>query len=113
MKMRDKKKKKVNRIVKAGLALLCAGALLGGAVFGGGSVRVKAEGKSNVDEGEDATDDVKGMYYDSSTETYYVAYIEKEGKKLVANDGNTDYTIENNDELNTKIYIIWDTRNNC
>lgn len=112
MKMRDKKKKKVNRIVKAGLALLCAGALLGGAVFGGGSVRVKAEGKSNVDEGEDATDDVKGMYYDSSTETYYVAYIEKEGKKLVANDGNTDYTIENNDELNTKIYIIWDTRNN-
>ena len=44
MKMRDKKKKKVNRIVKAGLALLCAGALLGGAVFGGGSVRVKAEG---------------------------------------------------------------------
>ena len=42
MKMRDKKKKKVNRIVKAGLALLCAGALLGGAGFYGGRVRGKA-----------------------------------------------------------------------
>lgn len=117
MKMRDKKKKKVNRIVKAGLALLCAGALLGGAVFGGavfggGSVRVKAENISNVDDGDDATDDVKGMYYDSSTETYYVAYIEKEGKKLVVSDKNNTnvYHIEDvNPE--EKIRIIWDTSN--
>lgn len=117
MKMRDKKIKKVNRIAKAGLALLCAGALIGGAVFGGavfggGSVRVKAENISNVDDGDDATDDVKGMYYDSSTETYYVAYIEKEGKKLVVSDKNNTnvYHIEDvNPE--EKIRIIWDTSN--
>ena len=93
MKMRDKKKEKVNRIVKAGLALLCAGALLGGAVFYGGSVRVKADDNSNVDVGEDATDDVKGMYYDDAT---YLVYKDNPGYKLDISDGEGEkYTTEN------------------
>ena len=116
MKMRDKKIKKVNRIVKAGLALLCAGALLGGAVFGGGSVRVKAEGGNGItdtsnDEG-DATSDVRGMYFDSNNNTYYVAYIEKEGWELVVSDkdNTNDYQIQIEDvNLDEKIRIIWDT----
>ena len=77
MKMRDKKKEKVNRIVKAGLALLCAGALLGGAVFYGGSVRVKAEGE------EDKTVDVKAVYHDDNEENSYILYDDSEDVDLI------------------------------
>lgn len=108
MKMRDKKKEKVNRIVKAGLALLCAGALLGGAVFYGGSVRVKADDNSNVDVGEDATDDVKGMYYDDAT---YLVYKDNPGYKLDISDGEGEKYTTENAALKKRIYIIWDTTN--
>lgn len=86
MKMRDKKKKKLNRIVKAGLALLCAGALLGGAVFGGGSVRVKAE-----DEDEDvdiiwvnSSSDENGNYSD----LYY--YLKDSNGDIIEQGDNAD-----------------------
>lgn len=113
MKMRDKKMKKVNRIVKAGLALLCAGALLGGAVFGGavfggGSVQVKAEGEDGSDQGSiDASENVKGKYYHDAT---YLVYKDNPGYKLdISDDEGKNYTTENA-ELGKKIYIIWDKK---
>lgn len=114
MKMRDKKKKKVNRIVKAGLALLCAGALLGGAVFGGavfggGSVRVMAEGEYGSDQGSiDASDNVKGKYYHDTT---YLVYKDNPGYKLdiSSGDGESNYKITYVD-LPKKISIVWDKK---
>lgn len=110
MKMRDKKKKKVNRIVKAGLALLCAGALLGGAVFGGGSVRVKAEEGYGSDQGSnyDVSENVKGKYYDDTT---YLVYEDNPGHKLGISDFEGEKYITENVELEKKIHIIWDTKN--
>lgn len=109
MKMRDKKKKKVNRIVKAGLALLCAGALLGGAVFGGGSVRVKAEGEGGSDQGSiDESENVKGKYYHDTT---YLVYKDNPGYKLdiSSGDGESNYEITYVD-LKKKISIVWDKK---
>lgn len=98
MKMRDKKKKKVNRIVKAGLALLCAGALLGGAVFGGGSVRVKAE------------DDVKikAIYYDGGVS--YVYYIKQDEKRLSLDENNREKILDDDSVgIHPRMYIIDDS----
>ena len=114
MKMRDKKMKKVNRIVKAGLALLCAGALLGGAVFGGavfggGSVQVKAEGEDGSDQGSiDASENVKGKYYHDTT---YLVYKDNPGYKLdiSSDDGESNYEI-NYVDLQKKISIVWDKK---
>lgn len=112
MKMRDKKKKKVNRIVKAGLALLCAGALLGGAVFGGGSVRVKAE-----DMDDDASKDVRAVYYDDEENYSYILYDNSNGKDLFLSikENGVEITPERlsdteKDKINTNVYIIWDAR---
>lgn len=108
MKMRDKKK--VNRIVKAGLALLCAGALLGGAVFYGGSVRVKAEGE------DDKTVDVKAVYHDDNDENSYILYDDSENIDLVVkSQSGSQYMTETlSDEdrgiVDTNVYIIWDAR---
>lgn len=104
MKMRDKKKKKVNRIVKAGLALLCAGALLGGALLYGGSVRVKAE-----DDVYYASEDVKQICTNSEDGDTYVVYEKKDEYKLESNKEElaiSGYA----DDLKTNVYIIWDTR---
>lgn len=109
MKMRDKKMKKVNRIVKAGLALVCVGALLGGAVFGGGSVRVKAEGEGGSDQGSiDESENVKGKYYHDTT---YLVYKDNPGYKLdiSSGDGESNYEITYVD-LKKKISIVWDKK---
>ena len=119
MKMRDKKIKKVNRIAKAGLALLCAGALLGGAVFGGGSVRVKANSvvESDKDSSDDASKDIRAVYYDENNEYSYILYDNSKGSELsVSNDGGNvleKKEISSNDSENVKtnIYVIIDTRN--
>lgn len=98
MKMRDKKIKKVNRIAKAGLALLCAGALLGGAVFGGGSVRVKAD------------DDVKikAIYYDGGVS--YVYYIKQDEKRLSLDEKNREKILDDDSVgIHPRMYIIDDS----
>ncbi len=119
MKMRDKKKKKVNRIVKAGLALLCAGALLGGAVFYGGSVRVKAEGEGGSEQGsiDDASEAIKAVYYDESEKCSYILYDNSKNKDIsVCIKGDrtpikTEKLSDNEkDKINTNVYIIWDAR---
>lgn len=114
MKMRDKKK--VNRIVKAGLALLCAGALLGGAVFGGGSVRVKAEDGDDSYQ-SDASEAIKAVYYDESEKCSYILYDNSKNKDIsVCIKGDrtpikTEKLSDNEkDKINTNVYIIWDAR---
>ena len=118
MKMRDKKKKKVNRIVKAGLALLCAGALLGGAVFYGGSVRVKAEGEIGQKQGTgDASEDIRAVYYDENNKYSYILYDNSKGSELsVSNDNgnvfkNEEISDNDSENVKTNIYVILDTRN--
>ena len=118
MKMRDKKMKKVNRRLKAGLAFLCVGALLGGAVFYGGSVRVKAEDRIEQKQGtEDASEDIRAVYYDENNDYSYILYDNSKGSELsVWNDGGNALETEkisSNDSENVKtnIYVIIDTRN--
>lgn len=109
MKMRDKKKKKVNRIVKAGLALLCAGALLGGAVFGG-SVRVKADGNTINIIGINSSAGDNGDYSD----IYY--YLEDSNGSVVDQDDNAEIQLSDENASKQSVtpkmnyHIIVDSR---
>ena len=106
MKMRDKKVKKVNRIVKAGLALVCVGALLGGTLCSGKITGVRAEEEEQAAE-------VKAVYCDKENEYSYILYDNSEEKGICAKAGGYQVTIEEagkDDNIDTNVYIIWDER---
>lgn len=99
MKMRDKKMKKVNRRLKAGLALVCVGALLGGTVLTGGDARVLADENENTIDiiGIQNSKDDTGSY----TDLYY--YLKDSNGEIIKQQENPDIELG---DLNAKKQII-------